>query len=410
MAICLVSSAHISDNPRLVKEADALVGAGYEVTVVAVDVNTRLRELDKTILSGSKWKFVPVTRGLSVVYVARTALQRLARLLLAKTPNRSLALACLAHDRLIGRLASAASRIPAALWIAHNLAALPAAARAAASRNSRLGFDAEDFHTEELPLDERNAGEQIAREIIERELLPKCVHRTAASPLIAEGYRDKYGIRMHAVLNVFPTSEGPVSPAELSDLKPSSLYWFSQTIGHGRGLEEFITALSLMKTRASLYLRGNPALGYEEELLKGAEANGCRDRLHFLPPAAPADLVKLARGYALGLSLERTTPSNRAICLTNKLFVYLLAGTPVVLSRTPAHEEIADELGAAAIVVDLANPAATAARLDAYFADAPRSADARLSAWELGRSRFNWDVEKENFLACVARALGTNAE
>ena len=32
--VCLVSGGHPSSNPRLVKEADALAAAGYELTVV----------------------------------------------------------------------------------------------------------------------------------------------------------------------------------------------------------------------------------------------------------------------------------------------------------------------------------------------------------------------------------------
>ena len=35
--ICLVTSGHVGSNPRLVKEADALVTAGAHVQVIAVD-------------------------------------------------------------------------------------------------------------------------------------------------------------------------------------------------------------------------------------------------------------------------------------------------------------------------------------------------------------------------------------
>ena len=33
--ICLVTSGHLSTNPRLVKEADALFSAGYEVSIIS---------------------------------------------------------------------------------------------------------------------------------------------------------------------------------------------------------------------------------------------------------------------------------------------------------------------------------------------------------------------------------------
>ena len=47
--ICLVSPGHLSSNPRLVKEADALHEAGYAVRVVAGDVTPSVRHLDNTI-------------------------------------------------------------------------------------------------------------------------------------------------------------------------------------------------------------------------------------------------------------------------------------------------------------------------------------------------------------------------
>ena len=39
----------------------------------------------------------------------------------------------------------------------------------------------------------------------------------------------------------------------------------------------------------------------------------------------------------MGLSLEESRPRNRDLCLTNKVFVYLLAGIPQLLSHTAAQ-------------------------------------------------------------------------
>ena len=35
--ICILTPGHLSTNPRVVKEADALTGAGYEVNIIAAD-------------------------------------------------------------------------------------------------------------------------------------------------------------------------------------------------------------------------------------------------------------------------------------------------------------------------------------------------------------------------------------
>ena len=55
---------------------------------------------------------------------------------------------------------------------------------------------------------------------------------------------------------------------------------------------------------------------------------------------------------------------NRDICLTNKAFTYLLAGIPVLLSRTTAQSELAVELGDATELVDIYDTKGVAAALD----------------------------------------------
>src|SRR4051794_40779505 len=55
--ICLISPGHMSFNPRLVKEADALAEAGYLVHVIAANNLRYLRELDRSILTQASWSY-----------------------------------------------------------------------------------------------------------------------------------------------------------------------------------------------------------------------------------------------------------------------------------------------------------------------------------------------------------------
>jgi hypothetical protein len=114
-------------------------------------------------------------------------------------------------------------------------------------------------------------------------------------------------------------------------------------------------------------------------------------------------MARFAASADLGLSTEETEPLNRDICLTNKIFTYLLAGIPQLLSATSGQKALAPELGAAALLDDLADPARTAQLLDDFFSDPARIAAARRTAWDLAQSRFCWDVEQEKFLASVRR-------
>jgi hypothetical protein len=110
----------------------------------------------------------------------------------------------------------------------------------------------------------------------------------------------------------------------------------------------------------------------------------------------------------MGLSLEQARPLNRDICLTNKIFVYLLAGIPQLLSATRAQSALAPELGDCVIVCDLSRAEETARRIDEFFADGARVAAARSTASSLARERFCWDVEKQLLLNAVGEILPLN--
>jgi glycosyltransferase involved in cell wall biosynthesis len=116
-------------------------------------------------------------------------------------------------------------------------------------------------------------------------------------------------------------------------------------------------------------------------------------------------MVRLAADYDLGLSLETDISESRSYCLTNKIFTYLLAGIPMMLSDTPAQRALAADLGRAATVVSLAEPAAMASALDLMCETEGALEEAMATAWRLGRERYNWEVEQRLLLAAVAGAF-----
>src|SRR5690242_7711009 len=65
--ICLITPGHLSSTPRLVKEADALVEAGYRVHVVSGLHFAAAERLDRSILDNSNWShaFVRYAEGTS---------------------------------------------------------------------------------------------------------------------------------------------------------------------------------------------------------------------------------------------------------------------------------------------------------------------------------------------------------
>jgi hypothetical protein len=314
-----------------------------------------------------------------------------------------------AHHAESLHLGAVAAGIRADLYVGHCLAGLPAAAHAAAARGVPYGFDIEDFHDSETATAARDPVERAAARLLQSRLLPKCRHLTAASPLIAQEYAALYRVKPDVVLNVFPKRQAPVAPIDpgpITATRPARFYWFSQTIGPGRGLEGVLAVMGRMQTPAELQLRGFVSPSYADHLQAVARTSGLKLPVKFLEPGPAAEMARLAAKADLGLSTEEPPPPlNRDLCLSNKIFVYLLAGIPQLLSLTAAQSAFATGLGDAGLSADLGDPATTARELDAFLTNPSRVAASRRQAWTLAQSRYCWDVEKDIFLRSLSLAL-----
>ncbi len=203
--------------------------------------------------------------------------------------------------------------------------------------------------------------------------------------MIAEAYAELYGVELVPVLNVFPLTEagdGPAPPRDVDPRRGLSAYWFSQTIGPDRGLQAFIQAMARTRARVTLHVRGSDHWGHGKNLVALAQSLEIGDRVELLPMESPFRMVEFAGQYDVGLSLEADISESRRRCLTNKIFTYLLAGRPVVLSDTPAADQ-----------------------LDRWSFAPEALQAAQEAAWQLARTRYNWQVEQRVFLASVTRAL-----
>jgi hypothetical protein len=401
-----VTPGQIGSNPRVVKEADTLHAAGYQVRVVATRSLPHVDKRDESLMSRIAWDLERVDFSSQ----ARWRLSRL-RQLSARAAHRATNLPALANWAFRPQsltLSNAACARPADLYIAHYPAALGPAAMAARRHGARLAYDAEDYHLGDWPEAPRfDAERRLVREV-ERQGLAQCAYVTAASPGIADAYVSAYAVdRPCVLLNVFSKSAAPGRPTARGDaMDAPTVYWFSQTVGPDRGLECAVRAIGKANARPHLFLRGTVAPGFEQDLRRLAEDVGAAGRVHVLPPAAPDDMETLAAAYDLGLSCETLVTASRRLCLTNKLFTFLLAGVPPLMSSTPAQRQFAEEAGLSDLLYPVDDDGGLAEVLDRIFTDPGRLAALRTKVWTLGQAQYNWDQEQVKLLALVSRTLG----
>lgn len=396
--VCLVTQTHVSLNPRLVKEADALTAAGHAVRVVALDLVDEHTARDRDLMRGRPWRLesirVPRRHGRAPVGYFRIATrQKVARALFDAGLHAD-AIATRALSRYLGLLTRAASREKADTVVAHNLPALPAAARAATLLGARLGFDLEDFHSAELPDDSSHDRERALLTAIERSYLPRCDLLSASSEGIADEVARRYGVRRPVVvLNTFPLADRQIEPSpplERSGNGPS-LYWYSQVIGPTRGIEQAIQAIARLPFAAQLHLRGQISDGYGRTLRELATSLGVADRVHVLPYAPAQALVALAAQHDVGLAMEQPDTLNRAICATNKLFTYLAAGLAVVATETPGQRRILEDAPGAGFLYAPGDVGALAAGLERLLSSPGALAAAKRASIGAATARFAWE-------------------
>jgi glycosyltransferase involved in cell wall biosynthesis len=418
--ICLVTPGHPSKNPRLVKEAGALTRAGYDVHVIAGDYHPWGHEADDQF-RGQNWSLERVAYGSVAHPVRRLYLggrkrvaERLARGVLVNVHSINLR----AYHWIIPELIDRARGVSADLFIAHYLPALPAAVQAAREQDAEIGFDAEDFHRGQYTEAEQDTLGARLTCWFEDTYIPRCDYVTVASPGIGEAYADALGIKPPTtILNVFPRNErsGHTPPAELENEHPGegiSLYWYSQTIGPGRGLETIIRAMGRANDGSdetsplTLSLRGSWASGYEDELRALACSVGLDPaQVRHLDRAPPNQLIERAAQHDIGLALEQAASRNRDLCITNKIFAYLLAGRPVLTTDTMGQRWVHEHVPDGVALCPVGDVDAMAEQLRTWAGSPETRRRAAEAARHAADERFHWGVEKDTLLSTVRSVL-----
>jgi glycosyltransferase involved in cell wall biosynthesis len=409
--ICIVTTRHVSYNPRAVKEADALSEAGYKVTVIAVNNHAAQDKEDECLILSRKWRLETVNYRRSGIrerflWLLTGCRKRIFDTILSRI-TLGYGVAERAQGREYSELCRLARRYPADLYIVHHVEALGAAYRAAKKYRALFAFDSEDFHSGESDADCRS-GRLERIEYLEAKYLPRCNYVTASSEGIAGALSEKYGVACpEVILNVFPLEpHGNLNEIHQNRImKEPSLYWYSQVIGPGRGLDEVIRALSIVGRSVQLHLRGAPMNGFNQQLKEMAASMGLQDRLYFHPPASPADLIRLAELHDIGLSIEPGKDPNNLLAASNKLFSYMVAGLAIIATDTLGQKHIMSRVPDAGIVCRKADAASLAEAIDLLISDPSRLARAKRASREAAVHLFNWETEKKKLLKIVENCM-----
>lgn len=405
--ICVVTAGRLSTCPRMLKAADAFHEAGYRVRMVSTRTAGWTTAADEEIAASRGWQWRVVNYGRAeapATWLRSGARHKAARAFANLVTSVPPSVATAAFARVHRELVDAILEEPSDLIYGGTAGAIAAAAEAGRRSGSAFAVDFEDYHCAEHASPDRDLSNSLGG-LVMRSASEGAAFVTAGSAAIARACEDELGIRAMPIHNVFSLPAS--APSRPTGEHAFSAYWFSQTIGAGRGLEDIVRALGVTARPASLNLRGCAIPGYVEGLLGLARTAAPRVDIRVMPPVGPARMVEECRAFDVGIAAEPGQARNNALALSNKATTYPLAGLPVMMTNTIGQRPLAEDLGEGALLFVPGDHEGLAQQLLPLMTNGDRLARAGAASWEAARRRWHWEHELERgaLLAAAAKVL-----
>ena len=255
----------------------------------------------------------------------------------------------------------------------------------------KLIYDSHEYFTGQYGLEERRFKHFLWKSV-ERLTVPRVKHMITVSESIADLYRHEYGIDPVVVRNVAP---------EVSHLKPHErgelgamdnellLVCQGSGINPGRGGEELISAMVMTTGVRLVFIGSGDAI---DSLRRRTAESPARDFITFLPRMPWEEMMRYTMCCDAGLSTDTDTCTNQRYSLPNKLFDYIAAGIPAVVSPLPEVTALIEHYGCGTVLEEV-TPAAIAREIQ-------RLADNRALLVTLteraraARQELTWEKEK----------------
>ena len=179
---------------------------------------------------------------------------------------------------------------------------------------------------------------------------------------------------------------------------------FLGRLGQQRGLDEAAEAVLLLDDAALVLLGFGP---WADEL-RARDSDPRFAGHHFtLPPVHPDDVPAWTASADVSIIAGPANSLNQRLSTPNKFWESLTAGTPMVVGRDLSVMRAILEEGDIGAVADPANPADLARALRLMLDAPPAERAARTArAFELARTRYNWETAVQPYLALVDRLAG----
>lgn len=227
---------------------------------------------------------------------------------------------------------------------AHDLNTLLPAVIVKKRTNAKLIYDSHELFVN------RNSKESVFQKMIwnwlEAQLISNADDVITVSDSIASTLSHRYKIKKPVVIrNVqefkeFRKNVKLRSIREIKDfVKNKSIAIYAGRITTGRGLEKLIEATTYLNDVVIVLIGGGDIL-YRNKLIQMIRSQDVNDKVFILDPVDPDEVHPILCGADIGLMTTENICLSYYYGVGNKLFHYLMAGLPVIVSDHPEKKKI----------------------------------------------------------------------
>lgn len=402
--VLLLTASHLSSCPRLIKEANLLYENGADIHIVYLNSISFLEGVDDVLREKYfNWNFYPIYwKGKNANKI---------KVLQSKLIYKFNHILNLDSDFIQSTskvLIDATLKIKADLYIVHHPSLLPAAAKAAKKYNAKFIYDIEDA----FPFVEDNSfidNPDIKIINIERKYINRASLLSTASPLYKSLYKKLYNLNIEPVelLNVFNLKKNDVIEyKDRTDLSKTSLYWFSQTVGLNRGLQDLFVAINYLDpTQYELHIRGNCSEEVKNSLLSLVSNTEHHKNIYFHKIVSIDELELRNAEHDIGLALELPTTLNRDLCISNKILDYISKGLAVIATNTNGHAYILSQLELTQYLYNCGESEKLVECLRDLISNKEILNVYKSNSLKLATDKYNWHTHSKNWLLEVNKLV-----
>lgn len=220
---------------------------------------------------------------------------------------------------------------------------------------------------------------------LEAILIPKLKYKYTVSNSIANYYQSTYNTTFEVIRNVpAKKASNNISKKPITLNKNAVIY--QGALNKGRGLELMIESMLYLDNSCFYILGDGDITANLKQLVSNLKLT---DTVIFLGKILPDDLPYITSQATIGISIEEDLGLNYRFALPNKLFDYIQAKIPVLVSNLPEMKQLVNQYQIGEILTDR-NPKAVAKTINLLF----QNSNSYQKNLEIAADELNWELEE----------------